>query len=78
MGLVIPWSTILAVVDVYSIFQKQVPRQPKIMLLVIVGDGVCSVCYVFDDLVENSDDYRCVKYRFWRFFHWLRLVLLQV
>ncbi|KAM4118048.1 hypothetical protein ACB094_02G171400 [Castanea mollissima] len=42
MGLVIPWSLTLIVVDAYSVFIKCLPRQPKILLVIIVGDSVLS------------------------------------
>ncbi|KAK4584417.1 hypothetical protein RGQ29_022227 [Quercus rubra] len=42
MGLVIPWSITLIVVDAYSVFIKCLPRQPKILLVIIVGDLVLS------------------------------------
>nr|XP_023926668.1 CASP-like protein 5C1 isoform X2 [Quercus suber] len=42
MGLVIPWSITLIVVDAYSVFIKRLPRQPKILLVIIVGDLVLS------------------------------------
>lgn len=43
MGLVIPWSITLIVVDAYSVFIKCLPRQPKILLVIIVGDLVRAV-----------------------------------
>ncbi|OMO84188.1 hypothetical protein COLO4_22172 [Corchorus olitorius] len=42
MGLVTPWSVSLALVDAYSVFIKGLPRQPKILLIVIVGDWALS------------------------------------
>lgn len=50
MGLVIPWSLTLAVVDAFSIFVKQPPRQVAIMLVVTIGDWVCTSIYVFISL----------------------------
>ncbi|CAL5333654.1 unnamed protein product [Camellia sinensis] len=38
MGLVIPWSFTLALVDGYSVLVKCPPRQPGILLTVVVGD----------------------------------------
>ncbi|KAK3223599.1 hypothetical protein Dsin_010624 [Dipteronia sinensis] len=67
MGLVIPWSTTLALVDAYSILLKYVPRQPKLMCFVIVGDWVlsflslaaaCSTAGV-TDLLLNVDQANC-------------------
>ncbi|XP_052203190.1 CASP-like protein 5C1 [Diospyros lotus] len=43
MGLVIPWSFTLALVDGYSVLVKCPFRQPGIMLIVVVGDWVLSV-----------------------------------
>lgn len=40
MGLVIPWSMALALVDAYAVFLKSLPRRPKVMMIVIVGDWV--------------------------------------
>lgn len=42
MGLVIPWSLTLAVVDAFSIFVKPTPRQVAIMSVVTIGDWVCT------------------------------------
>lgn len=40
MGLVIPWSMALGLVDGYAVFSKNLPRRPKVMLFVIAGDWV--------------------------------------
>ncbi|XWS33702.1 hypothetical protein CRYUN_Cryun22dG0105900 [Craigia yunnanensis] len=42
MGLVTPWSLSLALVDAYSVFIKCLPRQPRVLLIVIVGDWALS------------------------------------
>ncbi|KAB1214632.1 hypothetical protein CJ030_MR5G002863 [Morella rubra] len=42
MGLVIPWSMILVVVDVYCVFVRGLPRQPRIILVIIAGDLILS------------------------------------
>jgi len=42
MGLVIPWSMTLLVVDAYSVFIRCLPRQPRIMLVIVVGDLILS------------------------------------
>ncbi|KAG2719942.1 hypothetical protein I3760_02G014100 [Carya illinoinensis] len=42
MGLVIPWSLTLLAVDAFSVFIRRLPRQPRIVLVVIVGDLVLS------------------------------------
>ncbi|XVE82703.1 hypothetical protein DITRI_Ditri16bG0027200 [Diplodiscus trichospermus] len=42
MGLVTPWSVSLALVDAYSVFVKCLPRQPRVLLIVIVGDWALS------------------------------------
>ncbi|KAK6116194.1 hypothetical protein DH2020_050067 [Rehmannia glutinosa] len=38
MGLVIPWSLTLAVVDVFSVFIKRPARQRGILSIVVIGD----------------------------------------
>ncbi|PSS26070.1 CASP-like protein [Actinidia chinensis var. chinensis] len=43
MGLVIPWSFTLALVDGYSVLVKCPLRQPGILLIVVVGDWVLSI-----------------------------------
>lgn len=45
MGLVTPWSASLALVDAYSVFVKGLPRQPRVLLVVIVEDWVCYKAY---------------------------------
>ncbi|KAK8687243.1 hypothetical protein V6N13_145704 [Hibiscus sabdariffa] len=42
MGLVTPWSVSLALVDAYSVFVKCLPRQPRVLLVIIVGDWALS------------------------------------
>ncbi|GMH06453.1 hypothetical protein Nepgr_008293 [Nepenthes gracilis] len=42
MGLVIPWSMTLSLVDVYCVFVRCPSRQPGIMTIIIVGDWVLS------------------------------------
>ncbi|KAI3452098.1 hypothetical protein Pfo_008763 [Paulownia fortunei] len=42
MGLVIPWSLTLAVVDVFSVFIKRPARQRGILSIVVIGDWVLS------------------------------------
>ncbi|CAL4936157.1 unnamed protein product [Urochloa decumbens] len=43
MGLVIPWSCTLAMIDVYSVFVGCPLRVPGVMFIVVVGDWVLSV-----------------------------------
>ncbi|XP_044509420.1 CASP-like protein 5C1 [Mangifera indica] len=43
MGLVIPWSFALAIVDGYSILVKCPLRQRGILLIIVVGDWVLSI-----------------------------------
>jgi hypothetical protein len=43
MGLVIPWSFTLALVDGYSVLVKCPIRQPGILLIIVVGDWVCII-----------------------------------
>ncbi|XP_059645223.1 CASP-like protein 5C1 [Cornus florida] len=42
MGLVIPWSLTLALVDAYSIFVRRPARQPGIISIIVIGDWVLS------------------------------------
>ncbi|KAL2905683.1 hypothetical protein RDABS01_004393 [Bienertia sinuspersici] len=42
MGLVIPWSMTLGLVDAYSVFVKCPVRQPGVMTVIVVGDWVLS------------------------------------
>lgn len=42
MGLIIPWSLTLAMVDAFSVFIKRPSRQPGIMSIVVMGDWVLS------------------------------------
>ncbi|KAF0888342.1 hypothetical protein E2562_014167 [Oryza meyeriana var. granulata] len=42
MGLVIPWSCTLAMIDVYSILVGCPLRVPGVMVIVVIGDWVCS------------------------------------
>ncbi|KAA3474318.1 CASP-like protein [Gossypium australe] len=66
MGLVTPWSVSLALVDAYSVFVKGLPRQPRVLLVVIVGDwalsflslaAACSTASVTNLLVNVSSTY---------------------
>ncbi|XP_072986106.1 CASP-like protein 5C1 [Typha latifolia] len=43
MGLVIPWSCTLAMVDIYSIIVRCPLRLPGVMIIVVVGDWVLSI-----------------------------------
>ncbi|XP_068657425.1 CASP-like protein 5C1 [Aristolochia californica] len=43
MGLVIPWSFTLAMVDGYSLFIQCPLRQPSIMVIIVFGDWVLSM-----------------------------------
>lgn len=38
MGLVVPWSMTLMIVDVYSVFFRYLPRRPRITTIIILGD----------------------------------------
>lgn len=40
MGLVIPWSLTLAMVDGFSVFVKRPARQQGVMSIVVMGDWV--------------------------------------
>lgn len=61
MGLVTPWSVILAVVDGYSVFANRLPQQPRFVLIILAGDCVlsflslaaaCSTASVTDILLD--------------------------
>ncbi|GMH02736.1 hypothetical protein Nepgr_004575 [Nepenthes gracilis] len=43
MGLVIPWSFTLGLVDGYSVLFKCPLRQPGLLLIIIIGDWVLSI-----------------------------------
>ncbi|KAG5238902.1 hypothetical protein OIU76_015353 [Salix suchowensis] len=67
MGLAIPWSFTLAIVDGYSVLVKCPIRQPGILLIVVLGDWVlstlilaaaCSTASVVDLLI-HSDGFHC-------------------
>lgn len=45
MGLVIPWSCTLAIVDIYSLFAGCPLRLPRVMVIVVIGDWVCIPYY---------------------------------
>ncbi|OWM83776.1 CASP-like protein 5C1 [Punica granatum] len=64
MGLVIPWSFTLALVDGYSVLVKCPLRQPGIMAIIVVGDWVlsiltlaaaCSTSSVVDLLLHSNE-----------------------
>ncbi|PQP92508.1 CASP-like protein [Prunus yedoensis var. nudiflora] len=38
MGLVVPWGLTLVIVDAYSVFVKCLPRQPRILIIIVLGD----------------------------------------
>ncbi|GMI76928.1 CASP-like protein 5C2 [Hibiscus trionum] len=66
MGLVTPWSVSLALVDAYSVFVKCLPRQPRVLLVIIVGDcalsflslaAACSTASVASLLAEVGSPY---------------------
>ncbi|KAF9675969.1 hypothetical protein SADUNF_Sadunf09G0089400 [Salix dunnii] len=67
MGLAIPWSFTLAIVDGYSVLVKCPIRQPGILLIIVLGDWVlstlilaaaCSTASVVDLLI-HSDGFHC-------------------
>ncbi|KDP46201.1 hypothetical protein JCGZ_10041 [Jatropha curcas] len=66
MGLAIPWSFTLAIVDGYSVFVKCPIRQQGILMIIIVGDWVlsvlilgaaCSTASVVDVLLHSNGSY---------------------
>ncbi|KAI3856624.1 hypothetical protein MKX03_019621 [Papaver bracteatum] len=77
MGLVLPWSFTLAMVDAYSLCAKCPLRQPGILWIIIMGDWVlsilalaaaCSTAAVIDLLLQNDGSYCppkfCNRYQF--------------
>ncbi|OVA18618.1 Uncharacterized protein family UPF0497 [Macleaya cordata] len=77
MGLVIPWSFTLAMVDGYSLCVGCPLRQPGILWIIIMGDWVlsilalaaaCSTAGVIDLLLQNAGPYCppkfCSRYQF--------------
>ncbi|XAR72850.1 hypothetical protein NMG60_11019628 [Bertholletia excelsa] len=71
MGLVIPWSFTLALVDGYSVLVKCPLRQHGMLLIVVVGDWVlsiltlaaaCSTASVVDLLLKANSPYLPQKF----------------
>ncbi|KAK4262231.1 hypothetical protein QN277_027813 [Acacia crassicarpa] len=71
MGLVIPWSVTLLVVDAYCVFIKCLPHQRRIISIIVLGDMVlshlslaaaCSTASVTDILLEVGRSYCPTKY----------------
>ncbi|KAL0396661.1 UNVERIFIED_CONTAM: CASP-like protein 5C1 [Sesamum calycinum] len=76
MGLVVPWSSTLALVDTFSICVKRPVRPPGILSIVIVGDWVLSLlslaastsaASVTDLLLSSRDPFctgkMCIRYQ---------------
>ncbi|ONM09773.1 CASP-like protein 12 [Zea mays] len=76
MGLVIPWSCTLAMIDVYSVFVGCPLRVPGVMVIVVVGDcalsivsfaAACSSAAVIDLLLQlhgsHSSPTFCGRYQ---------------
>ncbi|GAV84951.1 DUF588 domain-containing protein [Cephalotus follicularis] len=76
MGLVIPWSFTLALVDGYSVLVKCPIRQQGILLIIVVGDWIlstltlaaaCSTASVVDILLHSHGTYCppkfCTRYQ---------------
>lgn len=40
MGLMVPWSLTLAVVDGYSVFVRHLPPQARVTAIIVAGDWV--------------------------------------
>ncbi|KAG5050967.1 hypothetical protein GLYMA_02G061000v4 [Glycine max] len=66
MGLVIPWSITLLVVDAYSVFIKCLPLQRRLIMIVFLGDMIlsylslaaaCSTASVTDLLLDADRSY---------------------
>ncbi|XP_054779341.1 CASP-like protein 5C1 isoform X2 [Prosopis cineraria] len=71
MGLVIPWSFTLALVDGYSVLLKCPIHQPIILLIIVIGDWIlsvltlaaaCSTSSVVDLLIHSHGSYCPWKY----------------
>ncbi|KAJ9704873.1 hypothetical protein PVL29_003088 [Vitis rotundifolia] len=71
MGLVIPWSFTLALVDGYSVLVKCPLRQPGILLIIVLGDWVLSILTlaaasstvgVVDVLLKSEASYYPIKF----------------
>ncbi|XP_020095189.1 CASP-like protein 5C1 [Ananas comosus] len=71
MGLVIPWSCTLAMVDMYSIFVGCPLRLPGVVIIVVVGDWIlsilslaaaCSTAGVIDLLLRIGSTYCSPKF----------------
>ncbi|KAL0543017.1 hypothetical protein IC582_018104 [Cucumis melo] len=76
MGLMVPWSLTLAVVDGYSVFVRHLPPQTRVTSIIVTGDWVlsflslgaaCSTASVADILLEAGISYcsakLCSRYR---------------
>ncbi|PKU79937.1 CASP-like protein [Dendrobium catenatum] len=66
MGLLIPWSATLAMVDIYSIFVGCHLRLPGVMVIVVLGDwslsilslaAACAAAGVVDFLIHTNGPY---------------------
>ncbi|KAK7263052.1 hypothetical protein RJT34_30636 [Clitoria ternatea] len=66
MGLVIPWSITLLVVDGYSVFVKCLPLQQRLVMIIFLGDMIlsylslaaaCSTASVTDLLLDADRSY---------------------
>ncbi|KAL0914662.1 hypothetical protein M5K25_015028 [Dendrobium thyrsiflorum] len=71
MGLLIPWSTTLAMVDIYSIFVGCRLRLPGVMVIVVLGDwslsilslaAACASAGAVDFLLHSNGTYCPPKY----------------
>ncbi|KAG6595071.1 CASP-like protein 5C1, partial [Cucurbita argyrosperma subsp. sororia] len=76
MGLMVPWSLTLAVVDGYSVFVRYLPPQARVTAIIVAGDWVlsflalaasCSTASVADVLLKVGVPYcsakLCSRYR---------------
>lgn len=63
MGLVIPWSFTLALVDGYSVLVKCPLRQPGILLIIVIGDWVCpALIHLHPDGIFTSNNLWWIEY----------------
>lgn len=68
MGLVIPWSFTMAIVDGYSVLVKCPIRQPGVLLIIVVGDWVYTI------LIHSQLHTTSITSKIW----WIRNVSRQV
>ncbi|KAL6273843.1 hypothetical protein ACE6H2_024535 [Prunus campanulata] len=76
MGLVVPWGMTLVIADAYSVFVKCLPRQPRILIIIILGDlalsylslaAACSTASTTNLLLDSGKSFcpakLCTRYQ---------------